>query len=56
MVEEVVMSNIFRFEDVFNDMALHQFSGMAGVKEGFWDVKPPEYSEDAEFIRSSTAR
>jgi len=56
MVEEVVMSNIFRFEDVFNDMALHQFSGMAGAKEGFWDVKPPEYSEDAEFIRSSTAR
>jgi len=56
MVEEVVMSNIFRFEDVFNDMALHQFSGMAGAKEGFWDVKLPEYSEDAEFIRSSTAR
>jgi len=56
MVEEVVMSNTFRFEDVFNDMALHQFSGMSGAKEGFWDVKPPEYSEDAEFIRSNTAR
>jgi len=56
MVEEVVMSNTFRFEDVFNDMALHQFSGLAGAKEGFWNVKPPEYSEDAEFIRSTTAR
>ena len=56
MVEEVKMSNSFRFEDVFNDMALHQFKGMDGAREGFWDVKPPEYSEDAEFIRSSTAR
>ena len=58
MVEEVKMSkNSFRFEDVFNDMALHQFTGMDGAEEGFWDVKPPEYSEDAEFIRSSsTAR
>ena len=56
MVEEVAMSNTFRFEDVFNDMALHLFSRMDGAKEGFWDVKPPEYSEDAEFIRSSTAR
>merc|ERR1712181_139594 len=59
MVEEVKMSNnnSFRFEDVFNDMALHQFKGMDGAEEEFWDVKPPEYSEDAEFIRSSsTAR
>jgi len=56
MVEEVKMSNSFRFEDVFNDMALHQFSRMDGAKEGFWDVKPPDYSEDAEFIRSSCAR
>ena len=52
----MVMSNTFRFEDVFNDMALHKFNGMAKAKEGFWDVKPPEYSEDAEFIRCSTAR
>jgi len=56
MVEEVTMSNTFRFEDVFNDMALHQFTGVARAQEFFWDVKPPEYSEDAEFIRSSAAR
>ena len=56
MVKEVTMSNTFRFEDVFNDMALHQFSGIAEAKEGFWNVKPPDYSEDAEFIRSTTAR
>ena len=56
MVEEVKMFNSFRFEDVFNDMALHQFKGMDGAREGFWDVKLPEYSEDAEFIRSPTAR
>merc|ERR1719278_536194 len=56
MVEEVAMSSTFRFEDVFNDMALHQFTGVARAQEFFWDVKPPEYSEDAEFIRSSAAR
>ena len=56
MVDEVAMSNTFRFEDVFNDMALHQFTGVARAQEVFWDVKPPEYSEDAEFIRSSAAR
>ena len=56
MVEEVVMSNTFRFEDVFNDMALHKFSGMTKAKEGFWDVELPEYSEDAEFIRCPTSR
>ena len=56
MVEEVKIFNSFRFEDVFNDTALHQFKGMDGAGEGFWNVKPPEYSEDAEFIRSSSER
>ena len=52
MVEEREISNSFRFADVFNDMALHKFIGMDGVEERFWDAKLPDYSDDAEFIRS----
>ena len=54
MVEEDELLNNFKFEDVFNDLALHHFKGLEEAQTTFWDVKLPEYSEDAEFIRTAS--
>lgn len=54
MMEEEELLNNFKFEDVFNDLALHRFKGLEEAQETFWEVKLPEYSEDAEFIRTAS--
>jgi len=56
MMEEEELLNNFKFEDVFNDLALHQFKGLEEAQATFWEVKLPEYSEDAEFIRTASGR
>ena len=56
MMKEEELLNNFKFEDVFNDLALHQFKGLEEAQATFWEVKLPEYSEDAEFIRTPSGR
>ena len=52
LVQERVVENTFRFEDIFNDSSVHVFSGMEGMGESFWEVEEQEYLEgDTEFIR-----
>ena len=55
--QEVAMKNIFRFDDIFNDMALHVFSyeDMCSLPEGFWNNKmEPKYDDDVEIITQKT--
>jgi len=51
LVEEIPVNNIFKFNDVFNDLAVHTFSGLDGMKSEFWNSVKPIYDlSDTEFI------
>ena len=54
IVQEVNVDNTFKFNDVFNDLALHTFSGVERFDSTFWNANKPEYDcSDTEFIRAS---
>ena len=37
------MTNSYKFNDVFNDLAIHTFSGVDEMNSEFWESAKPEY-------------
>jgi len=54
LVTEIPVTNSFKFNDVFNDLAIHTFSGVHQMNSEFWKSDKPEYDLcDREFIMKS---
>ena len=54
LVTEILVTNSFKFDDVFNDLAIHTFSGVDKMNSEFWKSVKPVYDLcDTEFIMNS---
>ena len=55
-IEEICLKNIFKYQDIFNDLSLHCFSTDNSSPDcSVWsDITPPQYNDDdVEFITAS---
>ena len=51
IVEETSIDNVFRFKDIFNNLAFHRFPKRE-VTRKFWEIDKPSYEgQDLEFVR-----
>eukprot|EP00090_Calanus_glacialis_P007313 TRINITY_DN15756_c0_g1_i3.p1 TRINITY_DN15756_c0_g1~~TRINITY_DN15756_c0_g1_i3.p1 ORF type:complete len:261 (-),score=64.58 TRINITY_DN15756_c0_g1_i3:44-826(-) len=54
LVTEIPVTNSFKFNDVFNDLAIHTFTGVDQMNSEFWKSVKPVYDLcDTEFIMKS---
>lgn len=58
-VDEIAIENLFKFDDIFNNFAIHHFdeNKLSAIEENFWGVKPePTYaSEDLELVTNDVS-
>ena len=55
-VEEICLKNIFKYQDIFNDLSLHRFTiHNSSLESPVWSnfTKPQYNDNDVEFIKAS---
>ena len=54
LVTEILVTNSFKFDDVFNDLAINTFPGVDKMNSEFWKSVKPVYDVcNTEFIMKS---